>query len=74
MKTENEINNAIMNITMGIQQDFPELSKYIIEMPVTIPNVVKPVITVGNLNEYNTMLHEFVANYSKGKKLWKGNI
>ncbi|WPQ61400.1 hypothetical protein SIO70_23865 [Chitinophaga sancti] len=74
MKTENEITNAIMNTTMGIHQDFPELSKYIIEMPVTIPNVAKPVITVGNLDDYNTLLNEFVSNYSKVEKLWKKNI
>jgi len=68
MKTENEINKEIIKTTLGIQQDFPELSKYIAEMPVTIPNVSKPEITTNNLSDYNDSLNELVTKYSKEKK------
>ena len=71
MKTENEINKEIIKTTLGIQKDFPELSKYITEMPVTIPNVANPEITTYNLSDYNDSLNELVTKYSKEKKLNK---
>ena len=49
MKTENEISNDIIATNLEIQKNFPELSKYIVEMPVTIPNVENPEMTVDNL-------------------------
>ena len=69
MKTENEINKEIIKTTLGIQKDFPELSKYIIEMPVTIPNVAKPEITLDNLKDYSETLNALVTNYSKSKNI-----
>ncbi len=39
METENEISNNILKATTAIQEKFPELSKYLAEMPVTIPNI-----------------------------------
>lgn len=68
MKTENEISKDIIATTLGIQKDFPELSKYIIEMPVTIPNVANPKITADNLKDYNESLNALVTKYSKVKK------
>lgn len=53
METENEISKDIIATTLEIHQDFPELSKYIIEMPVTIPNVANPEITTDNLKDYS---------------------
>ena len=37
MKTEKELNADILKKTLMIQEKFPELSKYIEEMPITIP-------------------------------------
>jgi hypothetical protein len=54
---------------LGIQKDFPELSKYINEMPVTIPNVANPEITMDNLKDYNDSLNALVTKYSKSEKL-----
>lgn len=68
METENEINKAIIARTLEIHQDFPELSKYIIEMPVTIPNVANPEITTDNLKDYSESLNALVTKYSKSKK------
>lgn len=69
MKTANEISKDIINTTIGIEQDFPELLKYINEMPVSIPNVSQPEITVENLKDYSDSLNEMVTKYSKNKKL-----
>ena len=44
MKTETEIEDAILKITMKIKTDYPELSKYLEEMPTTIPDVKNPEI------------------------------
>ena len=52
METENEINKDIIIAILGIQKDFPELTKYINEMPVTIPTVANPEITTDNLKDY----------------------
>jgi len=69
METKNEINKDIINATLGIQTDFPELSKYINEMPVTIPNLANPEITTNNLKDYNDSLNVLVTKYSKSEKL-----
>lgn len=69
METKNEINKDIINATLGIQTDFPELSKYINEMPVTIPNLANPEITTNNLKDYNDSLNALVTKYSKSEKL-----
>lgn len=69
METKNEINKDIINATLGIQTDFPELSKYINEMPVTIPNLANPKITTNNLKDYNDSLNVLVTKYSKSEKL-----
>ena len=68
MKTANAISNDIVKTTLRIQEDFPELSKYIGEMPVTIPNVANPEITTDNLKDYSESLNELVTKYSKEKK------
>jgi len=46
MKTENQINENIIKITATIRNEFPELIKYLNEMPITIPDVQNPAITV----------------------------
>jgi hypothetical protein len=68
MKTANEISKDIMATTLRIQKDFPELSKYIIEMPVTIPNVANPEITADNLKDYSESLNALVTKYAEEKK------
>jgi hypothetical protein len=68
MKTTNEINKDIMATTLEIQKYFPELSKYINEMPVTIPNEINPEITAENLKDYSESLNALVTKYSKENK------
>ena len=52
MKTEKELNTDILKITMIIQSKFPELSKYLAELSVTIPDVANPEINTKILKEY----------------------
>jgi len=71
METENELNNEILKTTMLIHDKFPELSKYIIEMPVTIPDVNDPEINIKSLRKYrdslNTLLNKFASTHGKNK-------
>ena len=63
MKTEKELNTAILNITMKIKGQSPELSKYILEMPVTIPNMENPEINRKALQDYYNSLEIFLKDY-----------
>ncbi len=63
-QTEKELNDAILKITMLIQEKYPELSKYIVEMPVTIPTELHPIINSKSLQDYYNSLCELVENYS----------
>jgi len=50
MKTVAEWNQEIINMTMKIHQEFPELSKYIEEMPVKVSEKNKVEIDIRNLD------------------------
>ena len=69
MKTKKEIEDAILKITMEIQNQYPELSKYLAEMPVTIPDVKTPEINIKNLQEYYNsllaLLNKYIPNHDK---------
>jgi hypothetical protein len=66
MKTEQELTNDILKITMMINEKFPELSKYITEMPVTIPDTDDPEINIKNLSDYKESLESLLKKYAKG--------
>ncbi len=63
MKTEKELNEAILKITMKIRNDHPELSKYLSEMPVTIPDISNPEIDNKILTEYLESLENLLKKY-----------
>ncbi|MDI6033461.1 hypothetical protein QLS91_10285 [Flavobacterium sp. LB2P84] len=69
MKTEKELNEAILKITMKIRNDYPELSKYLLEMPVTIPDISNPEINSKTLTDYykslENMLKKYISNHNK---------
>ncbi len=67
-----DINSKILKITMNIKDHHPELSKYLEEMPVTIPLEENPKITYEILRQYyeslNSMLNKYLLehpHYSK---------
>ena len=63
METEEEINAKIMKVTMVIQENYPELSKYLNEMPITIPTDSRPEVNVKNLQKYYDALLAIFRNY-----------
>jgi hypothetical protein len=73
MKTELEINKDILTIMFKIQAEFPELSKYIAEMPITIPNVENPEINRKNLQDYLNSLEDLMKKYSNSVGINKQN-
>jgi hypothetical protein len=64
MTTEKELNAAILKKTLMIQEKFPELSKYIDEMPITIP-VNNPEINLKNLKDYYNSLDNLIEKYAE---------
>jgi hypothetical protein len=64
MKTENEIEEAILKITMKIKTEYPELSKYLEEMPVTIPDTKNPEMNIKTLQDYYNSLESLLKKYS----------
>lgn len=60
---EADLNSKILKITLAINEQYPELSKYIEEMPVTIPNEENPDITINNLKSYYESLSLMLNKY-----------
>lgn len=73
MKSEKELYADILKITMKIKIEFPELFMYILEMPVTIPNVKNPKMNRKVLQDYydslSNLLKDYIDNHSKISKL-----
>lgn len=68
MKTEEELNADILRITLAMKSQFPELSKYIEEMPITVPDLENPHITLKNLKEYYDSLESIFKKYVPNHK------
>jgi CheY-like chemotaxis protein len=64
MKTEKELNRDILQVTMKIEEMFPELSKYIEEMPVTISETESNATSIKNLEDYYNSLSVLMKSYS----------
>lgn len=62
MKTKIELEQSILSITAKIHNEFPELSKYIIEIPVA--NSAEDKINIKNLEDYYHSLEEIVSKYA----------
>ena len=69
---EKELNSNILKITMKIMEQYPELSIYLDEMPVTIPNEKNPDISLKNLQLYldslNSLLIKYILEHRHGSK------
>lgn len=57
------INQKILLITNTISEQFPELTDFLNEMPVSIPNVNHPTINQDILNAYYQSLIALLENY-----------
>ncbi|WP_309609966.1 hypothetical protein [Flavobacterium sp.] len=70
MKTESELNNDILKITMIIRDNYPEISKFLAEMPITIPEESHPKINIQILQDYYDSLQSLIIEYdAKHKKI-----
>lgn len=67
MKTEEQLNADILKITLLIREKYPELSKYVSEMPITIPDVESPEINAKILTDYYDSLEAIMENYARNK-------
>jgi len=65
MKTAAEWNQDIINISMKIHEEFPELSNYLEEMPVNVLENQQEGINSKNLEEYYHSLEELIGTYAK---------
>lgn len=65
MKTKAEQEQDILYTTIKIHKIFPELSKYIAEMPETFSSEDKEAINNKTLKEYYNSLSEMLQEYSK---------
>jgi uncharacterized short protein YbdD (DUF466 family) len=73
MRTETEWNAKILNLTMRIMVQYPELSPYIEEMRITIPDVRTPEIECENLATYYDSLQSMLSGYSRMHQ-YNGNL
>ena len=60
---ENILNSKILKTTLMIKDQYPELSKYLEEMPETIPDEKNPEITLNNLKNYFDSLTSMLNTY-----------
>jgi hypothetical protein len=65
MKTEQDLNASILELTMKINKVRPELSKYLSEMTETIPNKNDTKITLKDLQEYHDSLKVILLKYEQ---------
>jgi hypothetical protein len=65
MKTERELNAAILKITLKIAENFPELSKFIAETPVQKVERVEIGVSLNNLIDYCESLETLFQDYKK---------
>ena len=74
MKTEAQLNKEILDITLKINNEYPELSKYITEMPVTIPDKEDPEINRKNLADYLNSLETTLKKYTNTHESKNRNV
>lgn len=63
MKTEKELNDDIVKMTMKIRNEHPELIKYLDELPLTIPDKSSPEINCKILEDYYQSLRKILKKY-----------
>ena len=61
--TKETWSEKILHITLKIKEQYPELGKFLDEMPVTIPAKKMATITPNILQEYYNSLTELLNNY-----------
>lgn len=62
-KTQQEFNDKILQVTTKIKDEHPELTKYLEEMTITIPDERYQEVTIRNLKEYYESLIALLNKY-----------
>jgi hypothetical protein len=62
------LNAMIMSLTMQIQEEHPELSDFLNEMPVSIPNEKVPAINSSILKAYFDSVSSLLEGYLQGQR------
>lgn len=65
MKTADEWDKEIIKITAEINQKYPELSKYLSEMPEQLLPKEDKAVSIKSLEIYHNSLVELLGRYSK---------
>jgi hypothetical protein len=73
MHTEEELNEKIMKLTMVIEENYPELTKYLSEMPVANPTESNPEINRQELSKYYDTLVSWFRGYVTEQQLQNSN-
>lgn len=63
-----EINKEIFQVQMEIQEKYPELMKYLAEMPDTLPVEGSVKVDSNSLMNYLNSLKEMILNYESKHK------
>ncbi len=66
-ETVGDLNAKILEITMRIKEKYPELSKYLDEMKVSIPDEKNPEVNVKSLQKYHDSLRSMLNRYMLGR-------
>ncbi|MFY7964708.1 MAG: hypothetical protein ACOVO1_07410 [Chitinophagaceae bacterium] len=64
MQNNQDVNDSIIKTTTEIGDKFPELSKFIDEMPLLIPDESSPEINSEVLEDYQLSLKSLLTKYS----------
>lgn len=64
-------NKKILDITILINEKHPELSKYLEEMPITIPDESNPEINIKGLRDYYNSLNSLLNRYVESENIKK---
>jgi hypothetical protein len=65
MKSKNDLNDNIRLITLKIQEEYPELIKYMNEIPVNFLSNSERGITNNELKGYLDSLNNLIEKYAK---------
>ena len=71
MQADKKINEKILALTRSIREKYPELQKFLGEMPITIPNDSNPEITLKVLEDYYNSLSALIKRYEENGHLKK---
>lgn len=65
MENQKDLNKSIFNATQKIRAEFPELTKYLVEIPSHSTDLNQNGIHLKDLEDYLNSLNELMKNYAE---------